>query len=101
MPDVIFDQSIGALLGMDILKPLETIINTGKEKVTLMHDGLEIVKQLVQVRGIRSKHETMAALVSLLYRHKAEEDVHLMVHAFCQDILRCLEIPLIDTGRLM
>ena len=97
VPDVIFDPAIGALLGMDVLKPLRTIIDAEVDKITIKHKNKTVVKDLIQVRGIRSRDETMAALVSILFREKRGEDVDDMVHRILSRTTTLVEIPILET----
>ena len=55
VPDAIFEQAVGALLGMDVLNSLNAKIDL-KEKT--------LIKQLVEIRGIRSRDDAMAAAVT-------------------------------------
>ena len=85
VPDVIFDPAIGALLGMDILKPIKTIIDTEEDKLTIKHKNKTVIKNLIQVRGIRSRDETMAALISTMFREKRGDEVMTWFIGFWQE----------------
>ena len=97
VPDVIFDPSIGALLGMDILKPLKTTIALDPYTITINKSCTTIVKPLVDVRGIRTRDQTMAAVMTILFKEITVDEINKMVHDIIERRTEINEIPMIDS----
>ena len=98
VPDAIFEPSIGALLGMDVLMSVGARIDVMKEELLLRKSGKEMYKQLVTTRGIRSRDNAMAAVVTSIYRGIGEKEAHTMVQDILSRDTTLLELPLIDVG---
>ena len=98
VPDAIFEPSIGALLGMDVLTSVGARIDVMKEELLLRKSGKEMYKRLVTTRGIRSRDNAMAAVVTSVYRGIGEKEAHTMVQDILSRDTTLLELPLIDVG---
>ena len=97
VPDVIFDTSIGALLGMDILKPLKTTIALDPFTITLNNSHTTLTKSLVDVRGIRTRDQTMAAVMAIMFKERSLSEIYNMVHDIIERRTELNEIPIIDS----
>jgi hypothetical protein len=94
--DAIFDQSVGALLGMDVLAPLKFNLKYEEGVIILKKKEKEVTKEIFDVRGIKKKDEIMQAAVTTVFRNAGREEAH----TFVQDIISrdslILELPLLD-----
>jgi hypothetical protein len=96
VPDVVFNPSVAILIGMDILKPLGTTISMNPFTITLSKKGTTLINALHDVRGIRTKDETAAAVAALLYRCMTKDDAFQTLKDIFARSAEFFEVPNIE-----